>query len=336
MSAHAAVSPQVVSAADVRPSHPEARATLLPARLLLFAGVSAAACVASAPGGLRGTAIIPVALGAVAVAMWHGAYDHVLAEQTVRPALGPRWLPRFLAGYAALAAVTLLGWFLFPVPSLVLFLLYSAWHFGTEPEQFAPRPLPSATALLLGAAPIVAACRWHPGAVAPIFAAMLRGQAHASVPLTHALGAACYPVLVAAALGIAAGWLGRGRAERAGLLGLLALDIALFAICDPLTAFAVFFCCWHTPEHLLATSLPGPGETLPRRVAANLLAGLLPWALSVGLLGLAFAFGRRDALAWQGELFIALSALTVPHMALNEWRRARSSHPETLLTGDPA
>ncbi len=316
---------------SAEPQPPSARGAFLSVRFALFAGVSAACCGFSAAGMLRGAAVLPLALAAVAVAMWHGAYDHVQAKQILERPLGRRWMVWFLAGYAALAAVTLVGWLLFPLASLALFLLYSAWHFGTEPEERTPPFRVALPALALGAAPIVAACRWHGALVAPIFAAMLGRRAPSAGALTQALSVACWPVLGLALLGIAAGLLGRSTRERGELAAVLGLQAALFFWCDPLVAFAVYFCCWHTPEHLLATSMGEPGG-LSGNLNRNLRAGFLPWVLSLAFLGAALFYGRHSAAAYQAQLFIVLSALTVPHMALNELRRALVCHPTFVLS----
>ena len=312
-----------------------ARGVLLRERFVFFAVVAVACCAAALL--LQGPAVPVFALAAIAVAMWHGAYDHVQAEQVLAAPLGRHWLPLFLAGYASLAALTLLGWWLAPFASLLFFLGYSAWHFGTEPEQGTLTPVSALAAVALGAVPIVAACRWRPGAVAAIFAQMLAapvfapaslhalpGEAIArAISLTHALSAACWPVLAAALLGIALGVFGRDTAGRAELFAVTMLQVALFVFCDPLVAFAVYFCCWHTPEHLVSTSMPAAQGSLRTSLGRNLRAGLLPWLLSLCFLAAIFFFGRHQAASYRAEVFIVLSALTVPHMVLNELRRAR-------------
>ena len=316
------------------PAH-SVRTVLLRERFLFFAAVAVACCGASALHRLQGSVVLVVVLAAIAVAMWHGAYDHVQAGQVLAVPLGRHWLPVFLTGYAALAAVTLLGWWVFPFASLVCFLGYSAWHFGTEADQASPPPLASLAALALGAVPIVAACRWHAEAVTPIFAGMLAGMlapgpAHTlpggalahGVLLAHALSAACWPVLTIAFAAILLGAFGREPTVRGELFAVTVLQVALFVCCDPLVAFAVYFCCWHTPEHLVATSVPAFAGAAPLQVnlVRNLRAGLLPWFLSLAFVGVMFALGRHQAAAYRAEIFIVLSALTVPHMALNELR----------------
>ena len=327
-----AIAPRVQEAGS--PVLPSARTVLLRERLLLFALVAACCCGASRLHRLDGPAVLPVALAAIAIAMWHGAYDQVQAEVLLAPSLGRRWLPAFLVGYAALAALTGFGWWAAPMVSLLLFLLYSAWHFGTEPELWTPGPLAATVALALGAVPIVAACRWHGAAVVPILAAMLgrspSAPARAAV-LTMWLARGCWPVLLIAAFGIAFGLFGRAVRARAQLLLVLALQAALFVCCDPLLAFAAFFCFWHTPEHLVATSLPtAPGDSLRAELAHNLRTGFVPWLLSLGAVAMVFALGRREAASYRAEIFVVLSALTVPHMLLNELRRANAGAGRAL------
>ncbi len=292
-----------------------------------------ACCTASAAGRLTGPAVTVLAIAAVAVAMWHGAYDHIEAERLLARPLGRRWLPSFLAGYLLLAAITLVGWYLSPLASLALFLLYSAWHFGTEPEQDSLGFLAAISALATGAVPIVAACYWRPEAVVPIFATMMRNAPHAagSAPvLAQVLSRLCWPVLAVAAAGIVSGQLGRRAAVRCELIASVTLTGVLFAVCDPFLAFAVFFCCWHTPEHLLSTAGPLEAQdSLRFRVLLNLRAGLLPWLLSLVLLAAVLLAGRHALASYRAAIFIVLSALTVPHMALNELRRAGAGRGAT-------
>ncbi len=318
-------------------SYASARSVLLPQRLILFGAAAAACCVASILGALHGPAVVALAIAAIAVAMWHGAYDQVQAEQLLSR-IGPRWPLVFLGSYALLAAFTLLGWLLAPLASLLLFLLYSAWHFGTEPEIWTPTPLASIAAVALGAVPIVAACHWHSGEAAAIFAQMLHGEGNTqglAAALAGSLGASCWPVAAVAAAGILAGKFGVARGMQVELLGVLAIELALFCFADPLLAFTVFFCCWHTPEHLVTTSLPeGAGETLAGKLARNLKAGFLPWVLALCLTAGILLWGRHEAIAYQAEIFIVLSALTVPHMALNELGRATAAGPKLSHASD--
>ncbi len=300
-----------------------ARHAALRGRFVAFAATALVCCATSWLGVLHGPAVIAFSIAAIAIAMWHGAYDQVQGEQVLgrNRTFGNHWLAVFLVGYVVLAGATLVGWWLFPLASLAMFLLYSSWHFGTEPEEGSIPTHRAAAAVALGAVPIVASARWHAAAVQPIIAAMLHGAGGASL-LTHILSVLCWPVAAIALTAIALGFFGHSLTGRAELAFVTLLQLALFFCCDPVVAFAVFFCCWHTPEHLVATSLPShAGETLRGNIAHNLRVGLVPWLLSLVLLVAALFWGAHGAVAYEAEIFIVLSALTVPHMALNEIRR---------------
>jgi Brp/Blh family beta-carotene 15,15'-monooxygenase len=320
-----------------------ARSVLLGPRLVVYAaiGLSCVAASTMAPrsawthGAKAGGLVLTAALAAIAIAMWHGAYDAVQAEPLLKPRFKAKWRVVFPAGYAALVAATLLGWWAFPFVSLLLFLAYSAWHFGTEPERGRASTATLLAGLALGALPIVAACRWHGAEVQTIFAQMLRGMP--SARLTSALATGFWPVLALTCAGALTGQFGRSVAERWETLSAIAVTTLLFVFCNPLIAFAVYFCCWHTPEHLISTSLPdGSGATMLERLRSNLRTGLLPWLLSLVLLGIVFMTGQHAAASYRAEIFIVLSALTVPHMALNElgrWQAARRLMATGALPG---
>ncbi len=68
-----------------------------------------------------------LAVGLLFPGIPHGALDHVLTMPTRR--LSWRMLP-FVGGYIGIMAVVAAVWWLMPVVGLLLFLAYSAWHFG--------------------------------------------------------------------------------------------------------------------------------------------------------------------------------------------------------------
>ncbi len=106
-----------------------------------------------------------LSVAAILLAIWHGAFDGVLAEKALTPRFGARWRLPFYAAYLSLGAVVLLLWWNVPVIALSAFLLYSAFHFGTEAERdLSPERL--VTGLAAGFVPIAAACHWWPQQVA--------------------------------------------------------------------------------------------------------------------------------------------------------------------------
>ncbi len=76
----------------------------------------------------RGGALLLV--GGALIGVPHGSSDFVVAHRLMRPALGWRWLPVFLAGYLALVGATHGGLVALPLATLLGFLAISGLHFG--------------------------------------------------------------------------------------------------------------------------------------------------------------------------------------------------------------
>lgn len=262
---------------------------------------------------------VPAALAGIAVAIWHGAYDTVIAGNLWQPRYGGKWLLPFVASYVALACVVVAAWWLYPVAALIAFLLYSGLHFGMETEA-GRSPLQIAGAVALGCLPIAAACHWQAASVAPIFTTMLRGKAELAEGITTMAGHLLLPCIVLSLAQVV-----RDRREFVRRPVLLAAQVLLFRFCPPVLAFAVFFCLLHTPEHLIETSrTAGKGVSMDR-MWRNLRKGTGPWLISLAGVAIAAWAGRQSVQAYTGVLFIALSALTVPHMALAMLLTAESS-----------
>jgi Brp/Blh family beta-carotene 15,15'-monooxygenase len=239
----------------------------------------------------------------------HGALDAREARDWLRPRLGNGWALRFVAGYLALAGLTLGLWLLEPVAALAAFLALAAVHFG-EHDSRSGAWLP---VLVRGALPPVVAAAAHPGEIAAIFALLAGGEG----PVLAALLGG--PLLVLWLAGAAAVLvLEPATPARAELL----LLAALFALAPPLVAFACYFGLLHSPRALLASRRPG--ERWPA-----LLRDALPWSLAAVCLAVPLwatflpRLGSGDALV--RTIFWWLSALTVPHMALHLMIRRR--HP---------
>jgi len=275
----------------------------LPARLLVFALFVAAASLSSMT-----PLLFAATLAAISIAVWHGAYDGVLARPLLEKRLGPAWLPSFAFGYLLLAGATVLLWFISPRLALPAFLLYSAWHFGTESQTGQLKWAGAVIGFCVGVIPIAAACHWHQPEVVTIFTSLLRGDQPFAHDVASAAGQLMWPAVLVAGAG------------RISLLPLVALELILFRQCNPLLAFGVFFCAWHTPEHLLSSAQDRGRFSLPL-MWRQLRSGVVPWLISIAALGVFVARGAPYASA----LFIMLSALTVPHMTLNELRRKITS-----------
>ncbi len=304
-------------------------------RLFIFSLVSLIA-VTGARSLPEGRWRLWLSVAAILIAIWHGAFDGVLAEGALKPRFGARWRLPFYAAYLSLGAVVLLLWWSVPIIALSSFLLYSAFHFGTETERdLSPERL--ITGMAEGFVPIAAACHWWPQQVASIFGLMLRNQAEFASVLTGVGGRSLWPIVVVAGL---ATLRARGL-ERFRCWTLIGTELVLFRGCSPVVAFALFFCLWHTPEHMLSTSVDRMGYFQLDQLWKHLRGGFPFWLMSLAGLGLACGLGRHEVQSEVGFIFIALSAFTVPHMALAELCRRQDaafsqlSEPLLLHSGLP-
>ncbi len=314
---------------------PSAKSALLPSvpndfvatRLLGFTVFTVLACwfeKSSYGDSDSGQALLArVALIAIAIAVWHGAYDGTLARPRFEPWIGRWWFPAFASGYLVLVGATLIAWYVAPAPTLVAFLLYSSWHFGTEQDLGRFTPGGAVSGFAFGALPIAAACYWHPDQVRLIFGAMLGSSANTAFPLelTQVCAALLWGFVVLAVLGALLGLRGKAQAIPLSSMCLIAVELLLFWCCNPLIAFAIYFCVWHTPEHLVSTSLDGDYLFRQRIMWQNLRAGIPAWIASLAALAVVLALRPHSLTSYASGLLILLSALTVPHMGLNEMRR---------------
>ena len=146
-------------------------------RLIGFSAFTVLACwFEKSPYGSTGSGqalLARIAFTAIAIAVWHGAYDATLARPRFEPWLARWWFPVFASGYLILFGVTLIAWYAAPALTLVAFLLYSSWHFGTEHDVESLTLGSAVSGFAIGALPTAAACYWHPDQVVTIFRAML-------------------------------------------------------------------------------------------------------------------------------------------------------------------
>jgi len=276
-----------------------------------------------------GWQLILLGLGVVSIGMPHGAMDHRVAEVCIKPRLGVRaaqWRKYFAVGYLGLAAIVLLGWATLPLLTLVVFLLYSAVHFGLGDDGHTP----VRAAVFRGAVPILL-----PLAIRPLesgeLLSIVAGHAVDLVPLQGALIAAallCVIVtLVRAVLYHAP--------RRAALIAceLLLLVVANW-VASPLIAFGLYFVLLHASRHMIDLAdwlAPGDVRSGLKRVGREC------WPLTlITLAGMSVAlfFIPRDSMeaGVVRVLFVTLSALTVPHMIVTAIasRRGLSSVPAAV------
>lgn len=269
---------------------------------------------------------VPIAIVGVLVGIPHGAVDHMVPFWVDASRPSPRALARAVAEYLVVATLAATALILAPAPTVVLFLVVSALHFGRGEVTFAAeragRPIPAwrtdlATTLVHGGVVVVLPLTlWHDRAV-PLLDALAPALAH-PVPRTALLTGSA--VLVVAALGLAAQ---KVRTGCRGEAGEVLLVLALFAGTPPLVSFGVYFGAWHAVRHtgrLLA--LPGPDGALPvgGAVRRYLLHAAGPTV--VAFAALVVADRVVDASAVPVAVAVLL-ALTFPHLrTVARWDRS--------------
>jgi Brp/Blh family beta-carotene 15,15'-monooxygenase len=298
--------------------------------------VSCAAVVAvlvvelAVPGGWGDAAWVVLVAGLL-LGLPHGAVDHLV------PATRLRWpLSRvavFAAGYAALAAGAWLAFRAWPGPALLVFVVVSAWHFGTGETAFADlragRPVRrrATAALVVGAVVLLVPLARGTAETAVVVAAVVPGSDGTLPPGVRT--AVLAAVLPAAALLAVELVRRRHRLEAAELAGL----VVLVLVVPPLAAFGVYFGCWHSVRHVARVVAEDPGSTadlaagrIGRPLRRFAVRAALPTAAVLGVLWLLWsaAGGWRALVATDLPL---LAALTLPHVLVVGWLDAAPPPP---------
>ena len=248
-----------------------------------------------------------VAIGAVLLlGVPHGGLDGAIARRVGWSTGLASWVGFHLA-YLGLAALVTLLWWLFPLPSLALFLLISAQHFGaSDIADAGSHWLPW---IAHGGLVCIGIPNLQATAVEPIFA-LLVGSASAPL-IMQALNWLSIPWLIS--LIMYCGFAYRHPQYRRSLLSLLLL-LSLVALLPPLISFALYFCLWHSRSHTLRIWHSLEGNTERRRsFIETTVYSLIAWTAALVFFTV---FQGSFSSALIQLTFIGLAALTVPHMLL--------------------
>jgi len=232
----------------------------------------------------------------------HGAYDYDIAKDA---GLCPdtKTSVLFFAGYTALSGMALVIWYLYPLPSLIVFLVISAYHFGMDWSENGILPL------IIGAGLLSLPSVFHGDQVIDIFSLL--------VPMTDAqwlVSAVLSPMgwgMIIFAIGHILYMLTK-RQFLTGLELMAAYGAAVFL--HPISFLIVFFCLSHSPRHLYHAYrqigfdriAPFIWRAVPLTLASGAIFIAIYWLFHTGQLS--------DNLL--RSILILLSVLTVPHMAL--------------------
>ena len=252
----------------------------------------------------------------------HGAFDHVIGQRLLKPMFGSLWSALFFIFYLAMASCVVVGWFFWPVGTILAFFFASAWHFGIEDcESNEHGWLKHALAIASGGLVI-----WFPALirrrdVIDLLALVIPDEDQRTAVVCATSTAACAVVLVPLVLLSTVKSLTDFMKRERSLASLLSSDffrnltlILLCATVSPLVSFTVYFCGWHSIRGLIR--IAGTVEDHPLMLALKLAP------LTILAIGLAVA----GSSVWSSTqlltpslirtVFIALSALAVPHLFL--------------------
>ena len=269
-------------------------------------------------GGVSLTLAIAVAF----VGLPHGALDHRVGKKilcALPPVLG---FVAFFASYLAVATVVLLGWYVAPLLTTVVFFGLSAWHFGLEEDERTERTRLQWAAMVSRGGMVI----WIPiifqGAEINELLAMILPSPNAAVG-AYIVGAIqlMVPVLIALTiidaysfsipgrtqvLGISAAWQHRIR---------VCAFAVLFAIAHPLVSFGLYFCGWHSIRGLMHLHQQFGGSF------SRFSLSLVPIsAAAIALFAVGFLVQLTSVQITPSiirTVFVGLSAVAIPHLLLH-------------------
>jgi Brp/Blh family beta-carotene 15,15'-monooxygenase len=251
--------------------------------------------------------LLALALLVGIVGIPHGGLDHHVGRGIAQPYLGALWPLAFFASYLLVMAVVLGGWLVLPGPTMILFFVLSAWHFGSDEEGVWP------LRILLGGMVIWIPCLARSAEVQSILETLISRPLSLELSLLRPMGW-CLGVLFS--LGLVVFVVRRRVWTVVRLLGFA----TLFVTVPVLISFSVFFCLWHSLREIIRIAhLANPASPVDGlRCVAILAAPMTALTLLLALLG-GLWLQRTGGLevAVLQVVFIGLSMLAVPHMLLH-------------------
>jgi len=239
----------------------------------------------------------------------HGGFDAAIARRNDLLSNSLLSWAGFHLAYVFIAALVAILWWWFPLPSLILFLIISAFHFGAS--DIADTGSDWLPWLCHGGLITIVIPSVHPQVVMSIFALLTNVQQ--SEWLIGILQLIFY-IWILCCIGYCI-FTWHQKKYRKPLFNLFCL-IGIVILTPPLVSFALYFCLWHSPGHTLRL-----WKSLPRNIRKSTLKEaavytLLAW-LTLIVLFLSLNGSVTEILLQL--IFIGLAALTWPHMILVDY-----------------
>ncbi len=308
----------------VRISHHRHTLTIV---ALAFAFVVASFCgtTIASPGML-----ILVVMAISLIGVPHGGLDHWTGRDLLYSRLGNWWSSAFLGGYLGVALLVVLGWLFAPWATAVAFFVISAWHFGFEDDRSTFRNpfMNHVAAVAIGGLVIWIPFIAQPEQISEVMDSITPASllSVATIMLTtQVIGLCMLPVALIVVV--------RDFTDQAWVRALRNVSFSLlFAFADPIVAFAVYFCGWHSVRGLRALATVH-SQTLRQMVLATMPMSLA--AICLSLVGWLFwSSGQSVSDAVIRTLFIGLSAIAVPHLLLHGLVTGWLSNRDSVSGGD--
>ncbi len=247
-------------------------------------------------------------IAAVAIIIFgipHGALDiEVAATRFGRSSTFGK--VQITAAYLGAAMFMALFWFAAPSLALTSFLVVSVVHFSAD---WRTRVDPFLS-LMVGWALIALPALANLDSVGAIFSLLTGDQSGAIIAALLACSAV--PAVLGSAVYIGLAFKqGRNRDAID-----LACCLTAMAILPPLISFALFFCCLHSPRHLI-DAVQGAGE-ITLRQKALIAAAVIIFTIGLGVLLFVFSGTASVDTNIIRTAFLLLSILTVPHFILEQ------------------
>lgn len=266
---------------------------------------------------------IALAVLVAVVGMPHGGLDHRFGRAILQPTLGRHWVWAFHGGYLAIMLVVLLGWLVAPLATLAVFVLLSAYHFGSADKEPGSSLGVWLTILRGGLVVWVPALAW-PDEFSRLTAWVVPGERWpVDLPRQPLVQALLAVATVAAFVGSAV------ISPRSAVL--VAALIGVCVVLPPLMSFLVYFCGWHSVRELLGLARRADPTSLTRGLKRVLVAAA-PAAVGACLLAAAgwYVAGGPDRPLTPSliqAVFIGLSVVAVPHILLTAWAQQVQADP---------
>lgn len=251
---------------------------------------------------VENTYLLIITLFIILLGVPHGALDTLFAQELLGLDQPSKWA-KFVVNYVIIALIVILFWSMLPSLFLLFFLLISCVHFADDLVAGTPQ----LSRILYGGIIIFLPALTHSSDLIRLYGFLIDAE-HAKL-LVSALRVLAVPWLLG--LGIVIYKLMSTNI----LTSLEILSVVTLAlVCPPLLAFTIYFCGMHSLRHVIRSR-----QFLSVTSAKLLLASLtIP---TIAVLGAAYFFwhfmhpASIDA-AFVKIVFVALAALTVPHMLL--------------------